>query len=76
MRRFLLPLAGDAGTVLLGESERRNASYLRVITGALLVLVPALSTGWCRSASRTLQPAFVRGVEVGRAEAVDYVALT
>ncbi len=58
------------------EAERRNASYLRVVTGALLVLLLALSTGWCRSASRTLQPVFVRVDEVGRAEALDYEALT
>ena len=58
------------------DSERRNASYLRVVTGGLLVLLLALSTGWCRSASRTLQPVFVRVDEIGRAEALDYAALT
>ncbi|MCY4372294.1 MAG: VirB8/TrbF family protein [Spirochaetaceae bacterium] len=58
------------------ESERRNASYLRVGTGAMLVLLLALSTGWCRSASGTLQPVFVRVDGVGRAEALDYQALT
>lgn len=58
------------------DSERRNANHLRVVTGALLVLLLALSTGWCRSASRTLQPVFVRVDDVGRAEAVDYEALT
>jgi len=50
--------AGDFAEIW--ESERRNASYLRVVTGALLVLLLALSAGWCRSASRTLQPVFVR----------------
>ena len=34
-----------------------------------------LSAGWCRSASRALQPVFVRVDEVGRAEALDYEAL-
>ena len=58
------------------DSERRNASYLRVVTGALLVLLIAMSTGWCKSSSRTLQPVFVRVDEVGRAEALDYEAMT
>ena len=58
------------------ESERRDASYLPGGTGALLVLLLELSTGWCRSVSRTLQPVFVRVDEVGRAEAVDNEALT
>ena len=66
--------AGDFAEIW--GSERRNASYLRVVTGALLVMLLALSTGWCRSASRTLQPVFVRVDEVGRAEALDYEALT
>ena len=66
--------AGDFAEIW--ESERRNASYLWVVTGALLVLLLALSTGWCRSASRTLQPVFVRVDEIGRAEALDYEALT
>ncbi len=58
------------------ESERRNASHLRVITGALMVLLLAMATGWCKSASRTLQPVFVRVDDVGRAEALDYEAMT
>ena len=58
------------------ESERRSASHLRVVTGALLVLLLALATGWCRSASHTPQPVFVRVDDVGRAEAVDYRAMT
>lgn len=58
------------------DSERRNANHLRVVTGALLILLLALSTGWCRSASRTLQPVFVRVDDVGRAQAVDYEAMT
>ena len=66
--------AGDFAEIW--DSERRNASYLRVVTGGLLVLLLALSTGWCRSASRTLQPVFVRVDEIGRAEALDYEALT
>ena len=66
--------AGDFAEIW--DSERRNASYLRVVTGGLLVLLLALSTGWCRSASRTLQPVFVRVDEIGRAEALDYAALT
>ena len=66
--------AGDFAEIW--ESERRNASYLRVVTGGLLVLLLALSTGWCRSASRTLQPVFVRVDEIGHAEALDYAALT
>ena len=58
------------------ESERRSARHLRMVTGTLLVLLLALGTGWCRSASRTLQPVFVRVDDVGRAEALDYEALT
>ena len=42
----------------------------------VLVLLLALSTGCCRSASRSLQPVFVRVDEIGRAEALDYEALT
>ena len=47
-----------------------------MVAGALPVLLLVLSTGWCRSASRTLQPVFVRVDEIGRAEALDYEALT
>ena len=47
-----------------------------MVAGALLVLLLVLSTGWCRSASRTLQQVFVHVDEIGRAEALDYEALT
>ena len=66
--------AGDFAEIW--DSERRNANHLRLVTGGLLILLLALSTGWCRSASRTLQPVFVRVDDVGRAEALDYEAMT
>ena len=66
--------AGDFAEIW--DSERRNASHLRVVTGGLLVLLLAMATGWCKSSSRTLQPVFVRVDEVGRSEALDYQAMT
>ena len=54
------------------ESKHRNASYLRVVTRVQLVLLLALSTGWWRSASRTLQPVFGRVDEVVRTEALTW----
>lgn len=65
--------AGDFAEIW--DSERKAARHLRLVTGGLLLLLLALATGWCRSASRTLQPAFVLVDEIGRAEAVDYEAL-
>ena len=42
--------AGDFAEIW--DSERRNASYLRVVTGGLLVLLLALSTAPRRSTTR------------------------
>ncbi len=58
------------------DAERRNARHLRLVSGCLAALSLALSAGWCRSASRTLEPLVVRVDEVGRAEVVDYRAAT
>ena len=66
--------AGDFAEIW--DSERKASRHLRVVTTGLLLLLVTLATGWCRSASRTLQPVFVRVDEIGRAEAVDYEALT
>ena len=66
--------AGDFAEIW--DAERASSRHLRLVTAGLLLLLVTLSTGWCRSASRTLQPVFVRVDEIGRAEAVDYDALT
>lgn len=67
--------AGDFAEIC--ESERRNASHLRVVAEVLLVLVLlALSTGWCHSSSRIFNPVFVHVDEVRRAVALDNEAPT
>ncbi len=66
--------AGDFAEIW--DAERASSRHLRLVTAGLLLLLVTLSTGWCRSASRTLQPVFVRVDEIGRAEALDYEALT
>jgi len=52
------------------------ARTLRWIVGALIALLLVTSIGWLRSASREPQPLFVRVDELGRAEVVDYEALS
>ncbi len=52
------------------------ARTLRWIVGSLIALLLVTSIGWLRSASREPQPLFVRVDELGRAEVVDYQALS
>ena len=52
------------------------ARTLRWIAAALILLLLITSIGWLRSASREPQPLFVRVDELGRAEVVDYEALS
>ena len=52
------------------------ARTLRWIVGALIALLLVTSIGWLRSASHEPQPLFVRVDELGRAEVVDYQALS
>ena len=52
------------------------ARTLRWIVAGLITLLLVTSFGWLRSASREPQPLFVRVDELGRAEVVDYQALS
>ncbi len=58
------------------DAALRSASHLRLLSGCLCAALLAACMGWCRSAGRAPQPLFVRVDDIGRAEVVDYDAMT
>ena len=58
------------------DAALRSASHLRLLSGGLCALLLVACMGWCRSAGRVPKPVFVRVDDIGRAEVVDYDAMT